>query len=1171
MFLTTSKIAVGFPFAPVSDSIPGMSPSQPRRPRTSKAVPLAPVVELPPSVPVERKPIFPARFLIFGGIAVILLLAIFTRFAQLGYQGYHHDESIHALHSWKIANDPNFRYRYDPVYHGPFLYHFGALFHKLGLPDTNAYARFPYALLGFLLIGLWMVLGRRLGWGAVFLVSGLITLSPIVNYFSRFARNDVYMSAWLTGMLVFGSLYCWTRKVRYLTLAVIPIALSYCTKENSYINNFGVCAFLVGWGAVIALREGRTGLRRILVDYLPLTRFLALIGCFAVFVFAYVAIDSRVGPETGLIQGLVRIAQHSTSVAEKADASAFRNESGFFTNASRAATKQSYFQFAIAFSTLLLILLEITSAWLRTAGQTGSRLLKNAALAVVTSALFMVLAVRLSSLPEWLGNLKPDDFFSSLFRRTLLDVWVMSILTAAGPLAVAFAAPAEGNRWRSTWTDWKEYLFGMWGFILTIAICVSLYLTLFTSLGNNIQHGSEGGLYQYIAYWFKHQTGDYRIWGPWWYYVPRMFLFETLSLFLLVSTGTAFAAAGIKDLLRRRKQAPGSAELAPPLEGEPGPGNSSAFWKPLPLPLLVCAGFLTAFFSLVYALLNEKVPWLGTYQAYMTAVTAGLWTAHWLAIHPASPGPISGRIRDLFNAFSGLQGTSPTWVAIRGFYLVAVVALFLFVVGQHAVQVFIRPDQPSELLVYTGTTHDFAEQMRRVERMQEKAGGALRIAVQGKSEWPSVWYFRKWKPAFKSLDLSADIVIVDDTPENRRRLSLARDHVWDVVPCHLRGWWIWHGVPDALPGKLEFLPNLKAFLANVSNDQYARFPVDQRPDIEKYPSGFRSQVWNYVFRRRLWYPTAGESVLVAYKTDRPVLEENLEGYLEGSDAAPVFIRPVRVQMNASGTPESRRQPRGIDVGPDGRIAVADSLNGRVQILNSSAEFVSNVGAGVLSGKYSGVSDVAWDDKGNLFVADTWNHAVAKFDPAGKVIRVVKEWGKQGIGFGTFFGPRGIATDRNGNVYVTDTGHKLVRGFDSDLNPINAWGGEGAAAGQFNEPVGIDVDPEGRVVVADTGNGRVQRFHPSGVFIDEFITLPATDSDRVSLEPNLDVLKDGRIVVSYSSTENVWVIDPVGKKVSIIKVGAAHAGLPTGVAARPDGGFWVGSRNSGMLSFIQVPQ
>src|SRR3972149_5922696 len=110
-------------------------------------------------------------FLYFG-IGFLLLLAVISRFANLGYQGFHHDESIHCLHAWNIAYKEQgpATYRYDPVYHGPFLYHWGALFPTF-MPDTAAGARAPYATVGVFLVAVFLLWGRWLGWGTCWLVS----------------------------------------------------------------------------------------------------------------------------------------------------------------------------------------------------------------------------------------------------------------------------------------------------------------------------------------------------------------------------------------------------------------------------------------------------------------------------------------------------------------------------------------------------------------------------------------------------------------------------------------------------------------------------------------------------------------------------------------------------------------------------------------------------------------------------------------------------------------------------------------------------------------------------------------------------------------------------------------------------------------------------------------
>jgi DNA-binding beta-propeller fold protein YncE len=64
---------------------------------------------------------------------------------------------------------------------------------------------------------------------------------------------------------------------------------------------------------------------------------------------------------------------------------------------------------------------------------------------------------------------------------------------------------------------------------------------------------------------------------------------------------------------------------------------------------------------------------------------------------------------------------------------------------------------------------------------------------------------------------------------------------------------------------------------------------------------------------------------------------------------------------------------------------------------------------------------------NVYVADTGNHRIQKFDSSGKFITM---WGSEGSGDGKFYLPHGIAVDSSGYVYVTDRGNSRVEVFSS---------------------------------------------------------------------------------------------------------------------------------------------
>src|SRR4030042_2098188 len=82
-------------------------------------------------------------------IAGLIIFAVFTRFYDLGTRPYHHDESQYARYSYDLYNI--LTYKYDPMLHGPFLFHLNALVFFL-FGDSDFTARVTPALLGILVI-----------------------------------------------------------------------------------------------------------------------------------------------------------------------------------------------------------------------------------------------------------------------------------------------------------------------------------------------------------------------------------------------------------------------------------------------------------------------------------------------------------------------------------------------------------------------------------------------------------------------------------------------------------------------------------------------------------------------------------------------------------------------------------------------------------------------------------------------------------------------------------------------------------------------------------------------------------------------------------------------------------------------------------------------------------
>jgi tripartite motif-containing protein 71 len=84
-------------------------------------------------------------------------------------------------------------------------------------------------------------------------------------------------------------------------------------------------------------------------------------------------------------------------------------------------------------------------------------------------------------------------------------------------------------------------------------------------------------------------------------------------------------------------------------------------------------------------------------------------------------------------------------------------------------------------------------------------------------------------------------------------------------------------------------------------------------------------------------------------------------------------------------------------------------------------------------------------------------------------------GGPGSGDGQFISPGGVAADGSGNVYVADSGNDRIQRFDASGTFLTTWGSAGSGNGQFHFPEGVATDGSGNLYVADSTNHRIQKF------------------------------------------------------------------------------------------------
>jgi len=219
-------------------------------------------------------------------------------------------------------------------------------------------------------------------------------------------------------------------------------------------------------------------------------------------------------------------------------------------------------------------------------------------------------------------------------------------------------------------------------------------------------------------------------------------------------------------------------------------------------------------------------------------------------------------------------------------------------------------------------------------------------------------------------------------------------------------------------------------------------------------------------------------------------------------------------------------PAQIAVDGTGNVYVADTNNFRVQVFNPSGRFLAKWGDQQFEqfahrtppNFFAHPRGVAVDQDGNVYVADTLNHEVKKFDSAGKPLLRWYPDGKPGR-------PAAVSIDRSGNIYVVDSTSNLVEKFDSDGNNIAIWGFRGGEKGQFEFPQGLAVNESGIVYVADTGNNRIQVFSAGGRHLSQFGSSGDRDG-QVTYPGAIAVSREGKVYVADTNNHRVQVFSPV---------------------------------------------
>lgn len=1099
-------------------------------------------------------------------IAVILILTILSRLVDLDARVMSHDEVNHVVPSYDFYSGRG--YVQDPITHGPLQFHLMALSYFL-FGDNDFTSRLPHALFSIATVAFVMVYFRRyLGKYGSIAAGIFFAISPFMMFYGRYARNEAICAFLSVAALYLVLRYLEEGRKSHLFLTVISLALNFTAKETAYIFTAQLLIFLL----VLSIKDfikmqwpdKKTRNDFYLYTIMAVLIVVAALGG-SIFVLRYT--------NNAVLNGEIVI---PTSI------------------------NQSSINLVELLTSLYPVLLGILPAML-----------------VLFASLIILLFMR-----EKLHWDKLND--SRAFNLMLLVGTLVLPLLSAFPVMFAGITPTSYTDPISLLADYIyiTYFFGLsivlgtiwkskswWKLALTF---FGIYFILFTTFFTNSM-GILSGLMGSLGHWLAQQDVG-RGGQPIYYFA----LIEIPIYEFLGAAGAILAFfLGIKNKTFWSKYS-GTKDA---VKGE----------TYLPVPAIFIFWSITSLIA--YSLAGEKMPWLTVHIAFSMLLAAG-WYVNQLLTHKVFQNnnkkesityflyiliyvililmvvvqllgnhmPFQGKssqaLKDtnhfLFLIIMTVIGTYFLFFYkkenfdSRKFKINICLALFLIMAvltTRSAYRAsFINYDYPLEFLVYAHASDGPKIVLDQVEEISRRLTGGLdiKVAYDNHGLYPYWWYFRNYPNKIMYLEdptrtlEEADLIIAGSDKYSKID-TIVRDNFYYYE--FTRIWW-----PMQDYWNLTFERVWNA-ISNADMRQ-ALFDIWMNRDYEQYSIAASNQ---YLTLDN-WIPSEKMRFYVRKDIAAQMWQLNTEASLEQTVAEDPYGNNMisadptgSVGIEGSGAGELNT-PHGIDIGPDGNLYVADSVNNRIQKFDLNGNLLAAWGtyanaqeAEAPGGTMNEPWDVAVGKDGSIYVADTFNHRIQKLTADGEF---VKMWGifAQGSDSQSFWGPRGIAVDNEGNVLVTDTGNKRVLVFDEDLNFITQFGGAGFEAGQFDEPVGITVSESGLVAVADTWNRRVQVFEvdDSGLNYTQISTFDVEAWYGTSIE--------NKPYITFSPYNTILISDPDGDRVLEFTIEGEFVrgfqdlaysldifSAPYGLDFDEEGKLWVSDASSNMILKFDLGQ
>lgn len=272
-------------------------------------------------------------------------------------------------------------------------------------------------------------------------------------------------------------------------------------------------------------------------------------------------------------------------------------------------------------------------------------------------------------------------------------------------------------------------------------------------------------------------------------------------------------------------------------------------------------------------------------------------------------------------------------------------------------------------------------------------------------------------------------------------------------------------------------------------------------------------------------------------------------------------------------------PYGIVRGPDGALWFCEHAGHRIRRIakDGTISTIAGTGEAGFSGDGGPASaarlnlphELRFDAFGNLFIADTANHAIRRIDLKTGVITTVAGKGEtrgySGDGGpaieALFNGPHSLQFSPSGDLFVCDVGNHVIRKIDARNGVITTFSGSGKpgptphgapiAGTPLNNPRTLDFDSSGNLWLATRQGNQVFRFDLKTSTIH---LVAGTGQSGFTGNGGLarEATLSGPKGLTIDPSGNVWLADTESHSVRLIDTRTNTLQLIAGTGSKGDG-------------------